>query len=554
MPVWFSRMQLQKRILLIVFSSILVVGGALSLECYSIVNRVRAKTTATFVEVKNQNHVAAVSELLKWEVQSWKNLLLRGQDEASNKKYSEELNTVSRDFEGEVQSLMKDLDGGDVELAKHVLEEQRALAAEYKSTAAEFLNVKSFDSRKADERLQGKDRKTSDRLEELTKKLASNVALNSTSLLQDIQNSLYQALAISFVSVMVCGFVVWLVVGVIATRLGDITGNVSSVAETVASASAQIAASSQEFSQASTEQAASLQQTAAAVEELSSMVARSTENSKTSADSAATSQSKVTEGKQIVELMMTSMDDIHSSNAAIMNQITASNLQMSEIVKLIQQIGNQTKVINDIVFQTKLLSFNASVEAARAGEHGKGFAVVAEEVGNLARMSGGAAKEISDMLESSIHRVHGIVEETKSKVEHLVANGQEKIDSGISVARQCGEILTEIQQNVTNVSIMSVEISEACQAQAMGLSEINAAINQLNQVTQTNSSTSAETATSAELLSAQASLLKSSVVELTQTINGHDKGDVAALPAERSNRLPFPTSGKTGNAGYRSAS
>jgi methyl-accepting chemotaxis protein len=78
-----------------------------------------------------------------------------------------------------------------------------------------------------------------------------------------------------------------------------------------------------------------------------------------------------------------------------MNQINYSNEQMSEIVKVIQEIETKTKVINDIVFQTKLLSFNASVEAARAGEQGKGFAVVAEEVGNLAQMSGNAAKEIS---------------------------------------------------------------------------------------------------------------------------------------------------------------
>ena len=60
-----------------------------------------------------------------------------------------------------------------------------------------------------------------------------------------------------------------------------------------------------------------------------------------------------------------------------------SNKEIQEIVKVIAEIGNKTKVINDIVFQTKLLSFNASVEAARAGENGKGFAVVAEEVGKL---------------------------------------------------------------------------------------------------------------------------------------------------------------------------
>ena len=79
-----------------------------------------------------------------------------------------------------------------------------------------------------------------------------------------------------------------------------------------------------------------------------------------------------------------------------------------EILGYIKSIEEKTKVINDIVFQTKLLSFNASVEAARAGEQGKGFAVVAEEVGNLATMSGTSAEEISKLLESSISHIESI--------------------------------------------------------------------------------------------------------------------------------------------------
>jgi methyl-accepting chemotaxis protein len=69
--------------------------------------------------------------------------------------------------------------------------------------------------------------------------------------------------------------------------------------------------------------------------------------------------------------------------------------RISEVFKIVQEIAEKTNVINDIVFQTKLLSFNASVEAARAGEHGKGFAVVSEEIGKLAASSGKASVEIN---------------------------------------------------------------------------------------------------------------------------------------------------------------
>lgn len=76
-----------------------------------------------------------------------------------------------------------------------------------------------------------------------------------------------------------------------------------------------------------------------------------------------------------------------------------SNKKITEITKVISEVAAKTQVINEIVFKTKLLSFNASVEAARAGDQGRGFSVVAEEVGNLAKMSGDAAKEISNITE-----------------------------------------------------------------------------------------------------------------------------------------------------------
>ncbi len=212
-----------------------------------------------------------------------------------------------------------------------------------------------------------------------------------------------------------------------------------------------------------------------------------------------------------------------------MVQVNQSNLQMADIIKVIHQIGEKTKVINDIVFQTKLLSFNASVEAARAGEHGKGFAVVAEEVGNLAQMSGNAAREISDMLAGSISKVETIVQETKTKVESLISLGKQKVDSGVSVAKQCAEVLTEIVDNVSKVSGLAHEISSASQEQAQGVAEINKAMSQMDTVTQQNAATSEETASAAEELSAQAETLKSAVEDLVRTVEGGQSGGLTSM-------------------------
>lgn len=309
----------------------------------------------------------------------------------------------------------------------------------------------------------------------------------------------------------------------------------------VASASAQMASSSEELSSAATEQASSLEQTASSLEEITSMIGKATESAQAAAGSAAASKKKADTGREAVDKMLGSMNEISESNQAIMSQVNASNQKMVEIVKVIQEIGNKTKVINEIVFQTKLLSFNASVEAARAGEHGKGFAVVAEEVGNLAQMSGNAAKDISEMLEGSISKVQAIVDETKTKVESLVALGKTKVETGSSVAQQCSDILNDILQEVTKVSNLSQEISQASHEQSQGVGEINKAMRQLDTVTQQNSATSEEAASSAEEMSAQAEALKAVVEELVLVMNGSGSAGASSPHARNVIQLPVKT-------------
>ncbi len=302
--------------------------------------------------------------------------------------------------------------------------------------------------------------------------------------------------------------------------LNNIVTSLNTSGGEVSTSATQIASASEELSQATTEQAASLQETSSSIEEISSMINANTENAKQSSVVSEQSLSTAERGKVVVDHMISAIGEINNSNSGIMNQINETNKEIENIVKIIREIGTKTKVINDIVFQTKLLSFNASVEAARAGEQGKGFAVVAEEVGNLASMSGAAALEITSMLDGSIKTVEGIVKDSKEKIEKLILNGREKVDTGTRVAHECEEVLNEIVASVASVSKMVNEISSASQEQAHGVHEITKAISQLDQVTQQNTSNSADSANAAGSLSGQASILNSLVQKLVQTIEG----------------------------------
>jgi methyl-accepting chemotaxis protein len=177
-------------------------------------------------------------------------------------------------------------------------------------------------------------------------------------------------------------------------------------------------------------------------------------------------------------------------------------------------------VINDIVFQTKLLSFNASVEAARAGEHGKGFAVVAEEVGNLAKLSGDSAKEISGLLAQSIQTVENLVSQTKQRVAQLSSESRVRMDQGSTMVEQCGSSLKEIISKVRQVSDMSKEIMVASREQDEGIKNIAQAMTELDKSIVVNSHAATETATNATEVSTQANILSRVAIHVSATIDG----------------------------------
>lgn len=339
--------------------------------------------------------------------------------------------------------------------------------------------------------------------------------------------------------------------------LGEISSDIIKSVDHLKTNSDAIRDSSDQLSSSVAKQAANVQETVASADEINSMIQKTTEAAQSSMRVSSQSNNVAIKGKEIVDEMIKSIGNISKSNQDIMIEIKENNANLTAIVDVISQIKDKTKVINDIVFQTKLLSFNASVEAARAGESGKGFAVVAEEIGSLAEMSGKASTEISKMLETSTIEVANMAENSIKKMNHIMESGTAKIKDGSIKAKECGVALDEILTNVNAVNEMIKEIASASLEQSEGVQEIARAMQEIDESTHQNNVIAVESKTFAESLNDQVSsltraveglaLLAGSKQEIVK-IDSHVKSNVVKLQvkplankAEKVKEADFPS-------------
>ncbi|MBR8141332.1 HAMP domain-containing protein [Burkholderia sp. AU19243] len=255
-----------------------------------------------------------------------------------------------------------------------------------------------------------------------------------------------------------------------AEKISTILLKIRGFSESVSVASAEIAQGNQDLSSRTEHAASSLQETAAALEEIAG-------TARNSADSA-------TQVNRLAE----SASGVALRGGEVVSQVVAT---MGEITKASSEISNIIGVIDGIAFQTNILALNAAVEAARANEHGRGFAVVAGEVRTLAQRSAQAAKEIKQLIQSSV----------------------EKIEGGSGLVQTAGATMDEIVDGVRSISSVISEMTIAATEQSTGLAQVNQAVSQLDHSTQQNAALVEESAAAAALLREQAAQLAEMVGE-----------------------------------------
>lgn len=271
-----------------------------------------------------------------------------------------------------------------------------------------------------------------------------------------------------------------------ASGLSDVVNSLKSTAEMA-----------QERAQTQTE---ALTQTSSVIVEIQSMVernAKSSDNSYRVAEEGRVSASGMLDK---IEGLKQAVSNIEKTNHNVRDQVDHVNARMEELTAVITEIGQKTKIINDIVFQTKLLSFNASVEAARAGEQGKGFAVVAQEVGALAQSSGVAAAEISKILNESIAQVTSATRQMRDDIEKIMSESQQRISAGSQIAQECDADLETLSTKITDVANLSRDVSSASKEQEIGVRSIQKAIRELDEICEKNRSAAVVTSQAAEEL------------------------------------------------------
>lgn len=451
----------------------------------------------------------------KIQVQEWKNILVRGDDQAALDKYRAafiKAGSTTRDDLGKLNDMLGNLAIA-TPMVADAMQTQDALTKRYLTALEQFDPAQASSADKVDALVKGVDREPTRKIDDIVAYIGKHaqdlaVRIETENAAAHHRATLTIAGALALVLAIGSIRVLWLIRSItlplyaavtvaqtvaagdlrtdvhaestdeigdllhalsqMQDNLSGIVGRVRDGTVAIHAASTEIATGNLDLSSRTEQQAGALEETAASMVELTSTVKQNNDNASAAGELADNASAIAVKGGQAVEQMVSTMSAISASSSKIVDIIST---------------------IDGIAFQTNILALNAAVEAARAGEQGRGFAVVATEVRNLAQRSATAAQEIKVLINDSVGRI---------------ASGSEQ-------AAVAGNTMGEVVASVQRVTAVIAEITVAGQEQTEGIAQISSAISHMDGVTQQNAALVEEAAAAADALQQQAAALTEAV-------------------------------------------
>lgn len=298
----------------------------------------------------------------------------------------------------------------------------------------------------------------------------------------------------------------------------------------LAGASDQLSDSCALLNESTYAQTSAVQQTSVAADEISAMVARTREHVLQMGQHSEQMDQSIEKTHHQGQIIQASFADMKQNNEVIIGTLGEAKAKFDLVFSMFKVIATKAEVINEIVFQTKLLSFNASVEAARAGDAGKGFAVVAEEMGSLARMSGEAAVDILSSLENTRKQAAEVMDSINRETSDSIEKNRRSMTAGQGVFSEFQTVFSAFAAQSQSLQHSIQAITSATHEQELGIRELVSAYHNIDQATQKNGLVVSQTLQLSQLFAREIETMRTEVNQAGNLLKIIDDNAIQQIP------------------------